>query len=177
MNLELSRQNLVIVAPTTILVWIFLCFMPNYGCKQKKIEKKADVVVASTDDLGPVLEFELGTCRGTCPAYHASFYEGGKMIYEGINNVKHIGKYQFKVNEQTVNELIATVQQTNPFTLKDSYGIAPDFPSTVLTIKIKGKTKRIETTADVPPALAEIYPIIKQTIEQITNASEGQKLE
>ena len=53
----------------------------------------------------PMIQLTKKRCLGKCPVYDVFMYSDGLVSYNGIDNVKKIGRHQFKISEGKMLEL------------------------------------------------------------------------
>ena len=87
-----------------------------------------------------------------CPAYRITVSGSGDVRYEGYNFVETKGPVDDRLTTQQLGELIAAINECNFFALRESYqgdfdgcpAVWSDLPSTIISVTIEGKTKRIQ---------------------------------
>ncbi|QMU63159.1 MAG: hypothetical protein GKR88_01960 [Flavobacteriaceae bacterium] len=90
---------------------MYLLFLLLTNCSsQKEIQENAFLYYGKT------------ACLGTCPVYDLYIYDSGKIIYEGIKNVKRKGKYVLKISKYKIKNDLKPVR---------------DLPSTVISYRGK----------------------------------------
>ena len=126
-------------------------FMPEYG-----------VEGAEKCDKGIVITIERSSCFGNCPVYSAEIHADGGVVYVGKENVKETGERRFKIPQETVQQLIREFERANYFSLKDRYDAdesgmsGTDLPTTITSICLNGKKKRVVNYFGGPKKLHEL---------------------
>jgi hypothetical protein len=72
-------------------------------------------------------------CYGTCPVYAVTIESDGSVAFEGKEHVRHKGKASSAIPAADWQFLIASLQRTNFFSLKDRYSTKDDGCTTVST--------------------------------------------
>jgi hypothetical protein len=103
---------------------------------------------------GAVITLERTHCGGECPVYKLTISADGAVIFEGKRFVKQVGSARGRISQDKLRELISGFEAANYFSLADSYTpaagakfcpqVATDLPSVITSIKINGKTKKVE---------------------------------
>ncbi len=171
-----QRQLFIRIVPMFGILCLLSLLTITASCKSKKQEKAPDKIATPKKEIAPVLELELGPCFGKCPAYKASFYMAGQMDFEGIAHTKVIGKYRYTIKADLVKDLVTALETIKPMTLKDDYGLAPDFPVTKITYRSGGKVKTIETAANIPDDLLKMQQTIKDAVMMIITEQPGEPI-
>lgn len=128
------------------------------SCPSVLAQKKSDSEILFT--------IERKACFGTCSVYSAQIYADGTVVYEGEEFVKVKGKKQHKISEDKVKELIKAFEKIKYFLLKDKYeanenGISmTDLPTTITSISLKGKQKKVVNYYCAPKELDELENLI-----------------
>ena len=96
-------------------------------------------------------------CFGKCPNYEIRLYASGYATFEGIANVPIIGRFEARVDQQTVESVIGFANKINYFSLSDRYptqgrGIE-DFPLCVTFFRQENLKKIIYNRNDAPADL------------------------
>jgi hypothetical protein len=95
---------------------------------------------------------ERTACFGTCPSYRLFIYEGGRATYHGYGHVELMGHYETEVDTALMGELVREAEELGFFGWKAEYDSpVTDLPSTIITIRHKGDTKRVKGRVS-PPA-------------------------
>jgi hypothetical protein len=120
-----------------------------------------------------VITLERTACYGICPDYKITIYGDGKVEYKGNMFVKVKGQQTSKISLDKVKELIDEFYKINYFSLKDRYyDPVTDLPTTITSISINGKSKRVEDyCCDAPKELREL----EDKIDEITESEKWVK--
>jgi hypothetical protein len=117
----------------------------------------------STDDVS--IELERMRCFGTCPVYTVRLTGTGEVEYRGSEFVRVGGRQTARIAPALVTRLLDTAERIGFFDLHDQYRYvdgptgrttAFDLPTTVVTIRWRGRTKRVEDYFGTPPELKRL---------------------
>jgi hypothetical protein len=116
------------------------------------------------------ITLERGPCMGMCPVYKVVLKGDGAVVFEGKQGVDSVGRFTGRVSPEKVAALVRSIEQKNYFSLDDRYlyGEAKcspyiaDFPGAITSIKLAGRTKRVEHDPGCPNAPAALAEIEKQ---------------
>ncbi len=113
-----------------------------------------------------IISISKSVCFGSCPAYTAHIGKDGTLTYEGIRNVKNIGKYEGKIELKKVFETIEEVTNIGFFDLEGVYDNknVTDLPSTTTYINNKGKSKKVMCRYDCDDRIKKINELIESLI-------------
>ncbi len=117
------------------------------------------------------IHLERTACYGTCPVYKVILRNDGSLEYEGIQHVKHTGKYRGKINLWGFNKLAQLIEKSKFMDMKDQYSIdMTDMPTTYTTvIYADGKKKRIMNYGNAGPV--ELWAI-EELIDKLVNEAQ-----
>lgn len=105
------------------------------------------------------------------PWYSLSIDEEGNVEYDGINNVKMLGKHSSTVKKEELNELVNTAISIYFFSLRDKYGDISQYPdSCQTTITISEKKYKKITYLNESRVPRDLLWLVKK-IEMVTNVS------
>ena len=124
-----------------------------------------------------VITLERTACFGVCPVYTLTIYGDGRIVYEGMRNVRIEGTITTTISEDKIKQLITEFQKIDYFSLKDSYEErnATDMPSAYTSLTINGKTKTVRHyhgDLNAPKKLTEL----ENKIDLIVNSDEWTQL-
>jgi uncharacterized protein DUF6438 len=99
-----------------------------------------------------VITLRRTACFGPCPVYKLTIFADGRVLYEGISQVKKKGKAKGRISSAKLEELIEEFENIYYFNLKDAYtpgtNACPqsvtDMPSAVTSLARNGKSKTID---------------------------------
>jgi Domain of unknown function (DUF6438)/Ankyrin repeat len=110
-----------------------------------------------------VITLQRTSCFGTCPIYVVSIDASGTVTYEGERFVRVVGRRTAHIDPATVGRLLARAEQIRFSGLRNSYRaienpdgtttMVTDLPTTIVTIAVKGRTKRVEDYVGAPDSL------------------------
>lgn len=98
---------------------------------------------SSKDSL--LIAISKSPCFGRCPFYDAKIFDNGYALFNGKRDTKNIGLFETTFTKTQLEELLEEAHKINYLSFPDSFynaGLA-DFPSTITTVKLNGKTKTI----------------------------------
>lgn len=130
------------------------------------------------DDLGDVvITLERTPCFGVCPVYTLTIYGDGRIVYEGMRNVRIEGTITTTISEDKIKQLIREFRKINYFSLKDSYEVrnVTDMPSAYTSLTVDGKTKTVRHyhgDLSAPKKLTEL----ENKIDEIVNSARWIKI-
>ena len=119
-------------------------------------------------ELGDVaITLERTACFGQCPAYKLTIFGEGKVVYEGTSFVNATGTQASQISQDKIKELVGEFYQIGYFALKDKYD-APitDLPTTITSITLGGRTKKVVNYHGAPKKLVEL----ENKIDKITDS-------
>lgn len=104
---------------------------------------------------------ERTPCFGTCPIYTMEIYDSGYTEYRGRRFVDNVGRFYAKVDQGKLQAIRDKAIEIGYFDMQDEYpSEIADFPSTITTVKIDGKRKRIFNKQNAPRKLNEFQSYI-----------------
>jgi hypothetical protein len=145
-----SVKKLVVLAPISVVLALSL-FVPH---------PKAEVSQKCEKDI--VITIQRSACFGNCPIYSAQIYADGAVVYVGDEFVKEKGERRFKIPQENIQKLIKEFERIDYFSLKDKYDAdengmsVTDLPTTITSICLDGKTKRVVNYYGAPKKLFEL---------------------
>lgn len=120
------------------------------------------------NEIRPVITMKRTACYGTCPQYIITIYKDGKTIYEGINFVDKIGRYQSYLTQKDVKNILTNIDEVSFFELDDYYDSPiTDVPSVILKVDTHNKTHKVIDRFNGPKSLKNIYKLIDYSIDCI----------
>lgn len=109
------------------------------------------------------IRLQRTSCLGSCPIYTVTIDARGLVIYEGDKFVRATGRHTGQIGSAAVAKLLASAERIRFFDLRDAYreieypdgtrSTPTDHPTTIITITINGRTKRVEDYFAPPDAL------------------------
>lgn len=122
------------------------------------------------------ITLERRHCYGTCPVYKLAVFGDGRVIYQGERFVKEVGERTKTLSPDEVKMLVNEFDRAGYFSFKDEYAdySMTDMPTTVTSIRIEGRSKRVEhyhgdfSTPKKLIRLENLIDEIVRTIEWIT---------
>jgi hypothetical protein len=116
----------------------------------------------------PYWELQRTGCYGTCPIYKLQIYGNGNAVYEAgrFSKVKpKLGIYEKQLSRETINDLVKTFEEAKFWDLQNEYtDNVSDLPTTYITFKNNGKSKRITDYYNTPPQLKRLEGILDAII-------------
>jgi uncharacterized protein DUF6438/ankyrin repeat protein len=121
----------------------------------------AQVVDVPADTL---IHMQRTSCFGPCPIYAVTIDARGTVTYEGEKFVRVVGRHTARIAPSLVARLLASAERIRFFELRDVYRVienpdgsvtsVTDLPTTVVTVTVNGRTKRVEDYVGAPDILA-----------------------
>lgn len=106
----------------------------------------------------PVAALERTYCFGECPVFKLEIYGDGFLYYEGVQNVKSIGKFSGNISEETLQSILQTGEEIGFFSLQKLYdkeGVM-DLPSAIYTLSKSGRTHTVISRYEGPESLGKL---------------------
>lgn len=128
----------------TILMSLLLSFACQKNSMSSDIFPKDSTILKDFE-----INYEQTECKGNCWVYNLKIEADGSIKYEGIANVEKLGKFEDKLGEQQIRQLIDEFKKAEYFDLEDNYVkdncpiVVTDSPTVITSLKINGKTKKI----------------------------------
>lgn len=155
------RYSALIILATVVLGFA-ACKSKKAAVDETATETSTETVTETTPQpkLNPndslFASIERTPCFGRCPIYKLEVYDGGYVEYMGKRFVDNVGKFHAQVGQDKLEALRAKAKEIGYFDLEGEYpSQIADFPSTITTIKIDGKRKRILNKQNAPMKLYE----------------------
>lgn len=156
------KQKILVTAGIVILLIGFLVYFYPQLTQPPKPTEFPDVVIT----------LKRTACFGTCPVYKLTVSGDGKVVYEGTSFVNVTGIQNSQISQEQIKELIDAFYAINYFALEDKYDASiTDMPTTITSITIDGKTKKVVNYYDAPKKLVEL----ENKIDEITNSKQWVK--
>lgn len=155
----------------TSLTAIFV-FILSTGCSNKNSVDKYGV----SKNAKAIVYIRRTACFGRCPAYEATFYANGQVLYFGKSNTELSGRYLFTVPVKTIANMQNMARRAGYHKLEKEYMVNPDLPSIITTITFDGKTSTIEVQGNAPDRLKDLQLSIDAEVTRITKEQPGKKL-
>ena len=112
------------------------------------------------------ITLERGACFGRCPMYEVALDGSGKVVFEGRNFVKELGRHEDNVPVADVRALATEMEQAGYFAFEEQYPPdATDHATVVSSLTLNGRTRRIEHnlgSRSAPDALETLYARIDE---------------
>ncbi len=136
---------------------ILMIFVPFliYSCSGPKTISSEDVLI----------ELKRTPCYGSCPVYTLKIDKNGKGLFEGVENVDKIGRFNFSLSQDELTELANAFQQVNFYQLEKIYdGQVSDLPTTYITYNKDGNRKKIMDYYGAPEKLRNLENSIETLV-------------
>ena len=164
-----------------ILITVFSLFV--FSCSSSKQAQKTDkpdsVATAAPSQIKPdnvnsgeqmvnddyFIKLSRTACFGKCPIYTITIKSNGDVSYFGKRFVDNEGLFSTSITPKEINQLKAKIEAIQYFKLEDAYdsGVT-DIPSTITSVKVKGKVKHIKNRHRGPAELREFEKLIDQFV-------------
>lgn len=154
-------------------ILLFVCFL-LLSCFSSKRAGKEEKTKDQAADTTLFASIQRTSCYGRCPAYTATIYQSGRVVYEGKHFVEKEGKYEAQMSRDKMDMLLVEAKKINYFELADKYDSnVTDLPACITVIQADGKRKQIYNRHEGPPELRTF----QQTFDQILDGLEWTKAE
>jgi hypothetical protein len=138
----------------------------------------SDNTVTRADEDDPVITLERTACFGGCPVYRLAVSATGDLTYEGRANVRRLGPATGQVPPAQIQALLSELDRAGYFSFASRYTSAEpacgryvtDSPSVITSVRLRGKTKRIEHDygcGSAPGALV----VLERRIDEVLGSS------
>jgi hypothetical protein len=130
--------------------------------------------LSDTDLATLVIHFERTACYGDCPAYKLTIYGDGRIEYEGIKNVKLVGRKQGDLANAELTHLVSQFNRADFFKINQysekscSCTLCTDMPTAIIEIKVRGMSHRVEHYYGCRCAPKMLWDL-EATIDKIAN--------
>ncbi|OKL41714.1 DUF6438 domain-containing protein [Pontibacter flavimaris] len=120
--------------------------------------------------LDKLLLFQKTPCYGTCPAYNATFYSDGSILFEGFRYVPVLDSVRLQLTPEQLQKVQASLRNLNYTALESSYPSPyTDMPSTYLTFYEQGReVKRVkhqqEGPAQLQQTIGELHELVMRLL-------------
>ncbi len=161
----------------------------EYGIKKVHIEnrnssydKLAEEYLASLESEDSKLEKELAKdtlmhlskrpCLGHCPVYSVTFYNNGRVKYDGVVHVDMLGIYESKLSETQKSEALALIEKVDLIRMSSRYPLAVEMATDVArtSLVISNGSVKFDTTIAYgePDALKDLQEYITRLVEELS---------
>jgi len=158
------------------LISILLLYTMCSSRTERELSNKATIAEqegASTleeDTSPPNLEYAALGCFGKCPEFRLKVFENGKLTYEGIKNIEHIGLHMTLIEESLILPLARKAKAIGFEQLREEYLLQiPDMAQ--FEISYAGKTVKFHRR-NAPEELLEI----KKELDGLISRSKWEKV-
>ena len=120
-----------------------------------------------------MIRLQRTSCLGRCPVYTVTIDAHGAVTYDGEKHVRAVGRSTTRIAPASVAKLLATVERMQFFDLQDAYTaiknpdgtvwVVSDLPTTIITVTVNGRTKRVESYVGAPESVADLQRQIDET--------------
>jgi hypothetical protein len=134
---------------------LFFVFIQLFSCTGSRI--------FNADDL--LLEMEKTACYGQCPVYTIQVDSRGNGLFNGVENTQYTGIYAFRLGKNELEQLRSSFEKAGFFGLEDKYfEFVSDLPTTYLTYRQEGRTKKIMDYYGAPRKLKDLEKYIESLV-------------
>lgn len=132
----------------------------------------------------PVITLQRTSCFGTCPAYKITIYDDGKVLYEGMRDVRHEGKATSQITKSDLEALVREFEKIDYLNIDENYTDDPkncpelwtDNPSAITSLNWKGKTKTVRHYYGCSGSkVAEQLTALEDKIDKVVNTDQWVK--
>ncbi len=150
------------------LLWTISCSKPATTGGPPPLQTPAETSGQAADFDSVTITLERTSCYGTCPVYEVSIDETGLVQYRGKAFVQVEGKQTRRITPEAVRRLVGEFLAIDFFQLNGRYdsmgGLkVSDLPTTITTINLDGRRKRVEDYVGAPDALRGLEALIDET--------------
>ncbi len=146
--------TIIAIALAISLVILMSCKTSNKVLSQAQIE-----------ELPKVLEYSKSGCRGKCPIFDFTVYEGGHIVFNGKAFTKYEGQATDKLTKEEYAALQANCKKADLWQKQAEYGMnIMDIPTTTLHFYEKDREKKIQWRMRAPQALPDLSNEIVQLL-------------
>ena len=124
------------------------------------------------------ISFERTGCYGTCPAYTIAIHGDGKVEYEGVKNVKMVGRREGNINNDDVQSLLSLFDKANFFSIGENVSqekcnctICTDMASAITDISVAGSKHTVLHYLGCSCASKELFEL-EAKIDQIVKVDQ-----
>jgi len=111
-------------------------------------------------------------CYGTCPAYDVKLFSDGHIIYNGVEDVPRLGKFESRIDPIRINEIFKQADAHRFFELAEFYPLNEkminELPSTTTFFKKGSIEKTITNNHDSPIVLRSFEKYLENWLETIS---------
>ena len=123
-----------------------------------------DYSISSVTEI-PFFSMRRTACFGQCPTYEVSFYEDGKVLYQGKKFVANEGFYIGKLNIKNIALIQDKIREIDFFNLDSIYDARiSDLPSVILEVNIDNKSHKVIDRYKGPKELRDFEKFIDNLI-------------
>jgi len=111
-----------------------------------------------------VIRLQRTSCYGPCPVYTVTIDARGGVTYDGERAVRVIGRRTAQIDPSIVTKLLSRAETIQFFHMRDAYRVieypdgtvtmVTDLPTTIVTVTVNGRTKRVEDYMAAPDSFA-----------------------
>jgi len=111
-------------------------------------------------------------CRGKCPVYELNINSKGEAVYHGIENVGMIGIFEFKLNNEELDDLKKRFEELKFLEIKLE-GKTKIRDISYTTLKYKGKSHYYRSTWKASPFKSIVEKL--DSLIEIKTSTDGKK--
>jgi len=160
---------------SSFLTFFFISanFLTQTSCQSLK---KTSATATVSKSAKMLIYIRKTPCYGKCPAYEATFYDNGQVLYSGNSNVPLLGSYLYNVPLATIANIQNQARRIKYHKLQKSWVLNTDLPSIITEINYDGVATKIEAQGNAPDDLKKLQEQIHTTVIAITEEQPGKKL-
>ena len=112
-------------------------------------------------------------CLGSCSIYEAKLYSDGKATFFGRKNVHMKGRFEGKVTQLQMKELIEQINEADFFNFESSYPTndttkrVSENSKTILTVQVGDSIKKVKTNNEGPVALLDFENYLDELFDRL----------
>jgi hypothetical protein len=146
---------------------------------RKAVSPPAENTAATSSDTASVITLERTACFGGCPVYRVAVSRSGGISYEGKAHVRRVGAATDQIPAERVAALLGELDDAGYFSFADRYTpavptcgrYATDSPSAITTVRLSGRTKRIEHDYGCDAAPGALV-VLERRIDEVLNSAQ-----
>lgn len=148
-----------------ILLFVSLAFVSCCHNSEKK-ENVAKKEIVKAENNGILIKYKKTGCFGACATFNLTITSDGKMLYNGLANVKNIGSFEASISGREFNDILYYFEKIDFWSLEDKYtDTITDLPTTFITISKDGRIKEVEDYYGAPKKLKDLENYLDKFIE------------
>lgn len=118
-------------------------------------------------ETNPIIKMTKTSCFGKCPVYDIEIKGSGDVILTGRENIDKIGRYKLRIDNGEIVRLLSKIEEVEFWSMNDEYdGRVTDLPSTYISVKYDGKSKKVKSRYNAPKELDVLEGMLTAYLER-----------